>query len=314
MNFYRHNSNGNGRCGLDLQRFAPLQGNEQLIKIYSALLAGAAIVTIPTLATRAQAADLNADDKALASAGVNWTGFYIGGNVGWAHSRYSASNVTGSTSAIATIPPIVLPLGSAAADFPGTDVGNDAAEGGAQIGFNYQVGQAVLGLEADIQATDLNGRFNNNAVASLSPGLDADLQSSISMKTAWYATVRGRLGYSFGRLMPYVTGGLAISQVKTAISTSTSISTLGVGPLSASNSVTKTLTGYAVGAGLEYALGGGWSIKGEYLHLGFGNQSYDFNAPFSETVAGINFSGNTAVHADVKTDFDIARVGANYQF
>jgi outer membrane immunogenic protein len=58
-----------------------------------------------------------------------------------------------------------------------------------------------------------------------------------------------------------------------------------------------------------------WSIKGEYLHLGFGSQSYDFTTPFGGSLGGgISVSGTAAVHADVKTDFDIARVGVNYRF
>jgi hypothetical protein len=53
------------------------------------------------------------------------------------------------------LPGFALPIGSGTAGIPGSDVGNDSAAAGAQIGFNYQIGQTVLGLEADIQATDL---------------------------------------------------------------------------------------------------------------------------------------------------------------
>ena len=156
----------------------------------------------------AHADDLSPVYNALAPApaGVNWTGFYIGGNVGYAHSTYSASNVTGSASGAGTLFGLPIDLGSATTAIPGGSVGDDSVEAGAQIGFNYQIGQAVLGLEADIQATDLNGRFNNNGTLSLA-GFPGELNSQISMQTDWYATVRGRLGYSFGALMPYVTGG-----------------------------------------------------------------------------------------------------------
>jgi outer membrane immunogenic protein len=276
-----------------------------------------ALLCSVALVQAANAADLGPVVKAplVAPAPLTWTGFYIGGNVGWAHSRYSASNVTGSESAIASLAGVpIIDLGSGTAGFPGADVGNDSAAAGAQIGFNYQIGRAVLGLEADIQATDLNGRLNNNGTFSLSGiGLPADLNSQISMRTDWYATMRGRLGYSFGSLMPYVTGGLAITQVKATITNSGSVP--GIASFSsASDSISKTLTGYAIGAGLEYALGGGWSIKGEYLHLGFGNQSYDLNTPYSSTPVPLVLSGTMAAHADVKTDFDIARVGVNYRF
>jgi outer membrane immunogenic protein len=194
--------------------------------------------------------------------------------------------------------------------------GNGSFTGGGQIGFNYQIGPTVLGLEADFQGANLNGSFDSNGTIDLS-GSPVGVNSSVSLKTNWYATVRGRIGHPFGAFLPYVTGGLAIAGTKAQATTSATTNGFGLVPASGStsDSITKTLTGYAVGAGLEYALGGGWSIKGEYLHLGFGNQSYDITTPVSASLgAGISASAPTVVHADVKTDFDIARVGVNSRF
>lgn len=283
-------------------------------------LAGAAVLASVAFAPVAHAADLRPDDKAPvlapAPAGVNWTGFYIGGNVGYSHSTYSASNVSGTTSADLSVFGAPLPLGSGTVGLPSVGAGNGSFTGGGQIGFDYQIGPTVLGLEADFQGANLNGSFDSNGTIDLS-GSPVGVNSSVSLKTDWYATVRGRIGHPFGALLPYVTGGLAMAGTKAQATTSATATLLGLVPTSgsASDSVTKTLTGYAVGAGVEYALGGGWSIKGEYLHLGFGSQSYDFTTPVSGSLPGIvSSSGTAAVHADVKTDFDIARVGVNYLF
>jgi outer membrane immunogenic protein len=286
------------------------------------LVTGAsALVASAILVPGAQAADLSPAYKApvLAPATVSWTGFYVGGNVGWAHSNSSESNATDGVSTLVTLFGLPLTLGSASTNYPGAAANNNAVGAGAQIGYNYEIARVVLGIEADIQATNLNARFNNSASFLVPGGFTYNLTSQVSTKTDWFATVRGRLGYSFGAFMPYVTGGVAISQAKVTLASSGSVVDLGFEYPAASDSMSKTLVGYAVGGGMEYALGRGWSIKGEYLHLGFGNQSYDLDAPFSEStsvlgVPGTIVSGRMTAHADVKTSFDIARLGVNYRF
>jgi outer membrane immunogenic protein len=236
------------------------------------LVTGAsAIVASAILVPGAQAADLSPAYKApvLAPATVSWTGFYVGGNVGWAHSNSSESNATDGVSTLVTLFGLPLTLGSASTNYPGAAANNNAVGAGAQIGYNYEIARVVLGIEADIQATNLNARFNNSASFLVPGGFTYNLTSQVSTKTDWFATVRGRLGYSFGAFMPYVTGGVAISQAKVTLASSGSVVDLGFEYPAASDSMSKTLVGYAVGGGMEYALGRGWSIKGEYLHLGF---------------------------------------------
>ncbi|MDA9398150.1 hypothetical protein XH79_04770 [Bradyrhizobium sp. CCBAU 45389] len=82
-----------------------------------------------------------------------------------------------------------------------------------------------------------------------------------------------------------------------------------LGSMNASDSV--VLIGYAVGGGVEYALGAGWSIKGEYLHMGFGTKSYNLTGSL-QSPAGL--TGVIATHVDIKSSFDIARIGVNYHF
>src|SRR5665213_2807974 len=107
----------------------------------------------------------------------DWTGFYVGGNVGYGFGRQDASlgGVGG--------------LGSANVD---------GLIGGGQVGYNWQLNNnVVLGVEADIQGSGQRGDSSAAGVGSYSSKLD------------WFGTVRGRVGYAFDRWLPYVTGGWA---------------------------------------------------------------------------------------------------------
>ena len=106
----------------------------------------------------------------------SWTGFYFGINGGGA-------------------------FGSSSWDSTGS---RDVSGGlvGAQLGYNYQAGHAVFGVEGDLDWTDINGSTNNTC--------------SLGCKTSntWLSTVRGRLGYAADRFMPFVTGGAAFGNVR----------------------------------------------------------------------------------------------------
>ena len=111
-----------------------------------------------------------------------------------------------------------------------------------------------------------------------------------------FGTVRARVGYAFDQLMPYVTGGWAWGR-----STLTAVST--DGPTSSSTN-TRSLSGWAAGAGFEGAIDRHWSIKFEYLHLGFGTKTYNvmFDVPdFTIPGGNVNLNVNTI------------KVGLNYR-
>lgn len=115
---------------------------------------------------------------------------------------------------------------------------------GAQAGYNYQfANHVVAGIEADIAGGDISA-----GTLGLSSTLDL------------LGTVRGRLGYAFGPVLPYVTGGFAWGN--------NAISIPGA-------SQSQTLTGWTVGAGIEYALTEHWTAKTEYLYTDLGSKSYD---------------------------------------
>jgi outer membrane immunogenic protein len=218
--------------------------------IAAGCLAVAAVLT----AQSAFAADLSVLYKApppAATPAYDWSGFYLGinGGGGWGHSTWDA-NATGIRTS-------------------GGMVGGTA-------GYNWQLGSAVLGLEGDIDWANLKG-------TSTSPLCPLGCSTSDS----WLGTVRGRAGYAFGGVLPYVTGGLAVGDIRAATP----------GFAGASN----TNAGWTVGGGVEFALPGNWSAKAEYLHVDLGR----FNCG---TNCGIAATDNVSMHDD------IFRAGINYRF
>jgi len=116
---------------------------------------------------------------------------------------------------------------------------------GGTIGYNVQAGQWVFGIEGDYDWSNIKGDTTNAACPL-----------GCETKTSWLATARGRLGIAFDRLLPYATGGVAFGDVKAR--------TPGLPGAS------ETKTGWTVGGGLEFALGGNWTAKAEYLFVDLG--------------------------------------------
>ena len=129
---------------------------------------------------------------------------------------------------------------------------------GGTLGYNYQTGSFVWGLEGDIAWSDVKG--------SVACGLGLTCETA----NRWLGTARGRLGYAFDRLLPYITGGGAFGNVRASINP---------GPIV---SATNTRIGWTVGAGLEYAFLGNWTAKIEYLYVDLGSFDTGFTAPVVE--------------------------------
>jgi outer membrane immunogenic protein len=202
------------------------------------LLASAAMMTL--VVASASAADLSGRKAMPYKAQpypqtYNWSGFYLGVNGGGGWGDSDSSN-----------------------GFRGLV--------GGTVGYNYQVSQAVFGLEGDIDWSDLGHNGNCSAF-------------SCETRNNWLSTVRGRVGYAFDRFMPYITGGVAFGDIKTSVA--------GIGDTNA------TRTGWTVGGGLEAAIAGPWTAKVEYLHvdLGSGDSPVGSSENFKTDIvrAGINY-------------------------
>jgi outer membrane immunogenic protein len=252
----------------------------------------------------ASAADLAARPYTKAPVMVesiyNWTGFYVGGNVGysWGRSNTDAAFFNNTTN-------VLLASTSSSFDMNGWVAGG-------QVGYNWQNQRWVWGLEGDIQGTGQRGStaflcgavICNAGLTALVPPLGG-VSATLSQKLDWFSTIRARAGYTFTpTVLGYITGGLAIGDVKSD-GTITGANANGAAVAGAfSNDEIKA--GWTVGAGVEASLGGNWTGKLEYLYLDLGTYS---NTGFLLT----NFIPIRATVNSRITD-NILRVGVNYRF
>ena len=157
-------------------------------------------------ATSALAADIGAStpySKAPMMAPVpTWAGFYIGGNVGYGWG-------SGTTNSAALASANTLGTGFLRQVDGSFNPRSKGVIGGAQIGYNWQIGSLVAGLEADIQGSDIKGSFNNSTLHQNGDAIDGSAHT-VNERLSWFGTVRGRLGATVTPdLMLYGTGGFA---------------------------------------------------------------------------------------------------------
>ena len=153
--------------------------------------------------------------------------------------------------------------------------------GGFQIGYNYQVTPwLVLGAEADIQGLAASNGGANFTGASSGAGVSYTTIGKAVSNLQYIGTVRGRVGYAFDRVMPYVTGGYAGGNEKITTSTGNS---------------SGWRNGYALGGGVDYAITNNVSARVEGLYVGLENK-------------------NVSTLGKVGNDIGLIRTGVNYKF
>jgi outer membrane immunogenic protein len=257
----------------------------------------------------------------------NWTGFYSGPNAGGGFENTIKNSATTITS-LCDDPGIPL-CAALTAGVPGQfDTHPSGFIGGGQIGYNWQTGVFVWGVETDLQWTNINGDKSAANTQVVPPSAVLDTPGGVvttsgtgSQKIDWLGTVRGRLGWTpTPPVLIYATGGLAYGHVKTDVSFAgqIAITEFGApGPFSGATTASngETLTGWTIGGGVEWMFAPQWSIKGEYLYYDLGTVTID------QTLNTINFSdipptvqSSTAIHSDAHYHGSIARLGLNYYF
>ena len=245
---------------------------------FTGILLGAACAA--ALATAANAADAVVEEVVVVEPGFTWTGGYIGANIGYGWADFEQ-----------TFDANVIIIGPVSQGF---DTDGDGIVGGAQAGFNWQAGQFVFGVEADIQAADIEGSASRSF-----PAGPATLDTELSTEIDWFGTLRGRIGFvPTERLMLYGTGGLAFGETTSSASYDAGI----LGSDSASSSDTRT--GWAAGAGAEYAFTDNWTLKLEYLFVDLGEETF------------LSFEEPNIFEADLTSDVTLqtVRLGVNYKF
>lgn len=220
------------------------------------------------LAGAASAADLAPVYKAPPMAVASWTGFYIGANVGAVRHDFSFTDNDD------------WDFGSTFWTHSKTGV-----IGGGQIGYNWQSGSYVWGLEGDFDGMGLK---QSTTLAGGSVGASTSID--------WLSTVRVRSGLAIDRTLLYATGGLAIAQVKDAWGDGF------LGTFGEDFHKSQTQLGWTVGGGVEHKFTPNWSLKGEVLYADLGTTSASAND-------GVATFTSTFTHTLVT-----GRVGLNYEW
>jgi len=226
-----------------------------------------------------------------------WNGFYGGFNVGSGYGKNSASIQGANALGAALI---------AAGVFPASlSVGEDGHVAGVQTGYNWHVSpQFVLGAEVDFDYAKLGGAEARSAVFGLGGGRFELLNTTVDRQTNWLGTARGRVGFlASPSMLLYGTAGLAFGETTLHIEQNDSIVGPGAFTTSGARTNTKISTGYAAGAGVEYAISRWASIKGEWLHVDLGIQN-----------SGVNVLNASQVTASIRNSTELVRGGMNFKF
>jgi len=206
-----------------------------------------------------------------------WCGFYVGANGGYAWGTdVGAITFTNSVAQVFTT--------------TGTTFDAKGGFGGLQAGYNWQMGQIVLGVETDIEFASIKSDISGGVTGF------ADLYAGTRTLND-FGTVRGRLGFAFDRALLYATGGFAYGNLQDSISRTNALPGWIVSGSAQS--------GFVVGGGLEYMLAPAWSAKVEDQYIDLASHI------FSGTYAGtaVTVQSNT-----LSDRFSTVRAGLNYKF
>ena len=234
--------------------------------------------------------------KAPPVALYDWSGFYLGVHAGYGWGDpHSHIDWNDTVFAGGPVPPAIP------ADYTKRMRG---FIGGGQIGWNHQTGILVVGAEADLSYTDIQGDVSVQSLLANFGG--ASFQYSESQRLRWFGTARGRIGFTpASNWLIYATGGLAFGKVN-ADTHLTFIDNTGVVTVQYIGAGSTTKTGWTAGGGVETVLLGNWTGKLEYLY-------YDLGAV---RVSGIRTPvlPNLFTVNDQDVRGHIVRIGVNYRF
>jgi len=249
---------------------------------------GAVAAVALSLSAPASAADLAARPYTKAPPPVvaaiyDWSGFYIGINGGGGSSHKCWDLIT-------------LPSGVA---IPATREGCHNATGGTiggQIGYRWQTGQWVFGVEGQGNWAD----FSGDNISLVFPGSATVTGDRNRSRINSFGLITGQVGYAWNNVLFYVKGGGAVVGDKYDIFAAPGTPFAGVRLSSAS----ETRWGGTVGAGLEFGFAPNWSVGVEYDHIFLGNRNISFATP-----AGV-FDGTDRISQNV----DMGLVRVNYRW
>jgi outer membrane immunogenic protein len=260
-------------------------------------LAIAAAVSV-MFAGAASAADMavKARPAPIPAPVFTWTGCYIGGNIGYARGDVSSEGIPNAAFVAAT------PAGAASVRATSYVTNHpDGVTAGVGAGCNYQTAAFVIGVEGDINYSDLGFSQIRGPFPSAAPFAPHTWEESF--RSNWFATARARAGLVVGeRHLLYVTGGAAFAEYRGF----KALDFPGFAGFRYAGTISDDKVGWVVGAGWEYAFTNNWSAKVEYLHMDFGSSSVLAFQNVPAPVFAVNHTYNFRE--------DVVRVGVNYRF
>lgn len=231
---------------------------------------------------------------------LSWNGWYVGANAGWVGSANDNVTNTGTDTDHGGLG-TVLAGGGLPASVP---VKLSGFIGGAQIGYNWQTGNFIFGLEADF-----DGSSAKSSTTVVFPGGPfVPNTSTYRRELDWLSTIRGRLGVTIApSFLVYGTGGVAFGQTKLGSSESCPTANPPCESEPSMNLVTSnTSAGWTAGAGVEWMFAPQWSVKAEYLYVDLGTHNNTITYTY-----GPNTSTMTST---VRDTYNIVRGGINFHF
>jgi len=196
----------------------------------------------------------------------NWTGFYIGGNLGVGFTQGSFSDSLGNSLALA----------------PTT---SGQFLGGGQVGLNYEFNNGVvIGAEADFDWLTNPNNSSGPLLLANPPGVLTGSSATVTTNNRWVTTLTGRLGYAFDRVLFYGKGGAAW--------VGSNNPTLAIDGAPVASSTSNGNWGWTGGVGVEWGFWGNWSTRIEYNFVGLSNQTLTLPTSVGGLPAGDQFSGN----------------------
>ena len=248
-----------------------------------------AVTVLLSSAASGHAADMavKARPAPVLEAAYNWSGFYVGGNVGGAWRSGGSDDYSGPVfpgfivlAPVAAIPTVV----PGQLDTLGGGGNRSGVIGGGQIGYNWQADRIVFGLEADVIGSDLGSASTTRSRTFGAPFFAPSVTQTVTVDYGsidWMATFRGRIGYAADRVLFYATGGAAVAEFGGASATVVNGPGIAIpaGTFTSASGGSSTRWGWTVGGGIEWAFANQWSLAAEYRHADFGSRAATVDIP-----------------------------------
>lgn len=280
------------------------------------LLSSVAVISLATIGPSHAEERPPADTAPAPAPAARWSGFYAGINVGATRGSFDPSTATGGGNFLHN------PHNLAAIDAAGRqEIKPTGFTGGSQIGYNWQAGRLVLGVEADLNYVHLNGAASSGAVHYPHPQwFDGGHEINQFVVTSyaeasWLATVRPRLGLTVdGGWLLYATGGLAATRLNGDFVFTDAASHYSEPDVVAMQSarIDNVLRfGWALGGGVETSITDRLSLRAEYLHADFGRlTAIETSNNISQNFAGAPIQRFVQ---SARLTADMVRVGLDYK-